>query len=92
MLPFALCMILVGAILGLWFKALVLVPVIGAAWLLIAVGGKVPVAPEASFLLLFVSVAVWTQFGYLVGLLARRAAAPAPLSAPAQNPASTRNR
>jgi hypothetical protein len=91
MLPFALCMILVGAILGLWFKALVLVPVIGAAWLFIAVGGKVPVAPEASFLLLFVSVAVWIQFGYLVGLLARRAAAPAPLSAPTQNPASTRN-
>jgi uncharacterized membrane protein YpjA len=58
MLPFALCMVVIGAILGLWFKALVLVPVIGAAWLFIAVGGEVPAAPEASLLLLFVSVQV----------------------------------
>ena len=92
MLPFALCMVLIGAVLGLWFKAVVLVPVIGAVWLFIAVGGRAAVTPETSLLLLFVSVAVWTQFGYLVGLLARRAAAPAPLSAPTRTPASTRNR
>jgi hypothetical protein len=92
MLPFALCMILIGAVLGLWFKAVVLVPVIGAVWLFIAVGGRVAVSPETSLLLLFVSVAVWTQFGYLVGLLARGAAAPAPPSTPTRNPTSTRNR
>ena len=91
MLPFALCMVLIGAVLGLWFKAVVLVPVIGAAWLFIAVGGRAAVTPETSLLLLFVSVAVGTQFGYLVGLLARRAGAPAPLSAPTRN-GLTRNR
>jgi hypothetical protein len=63
MLPFALCMVLIGAVLGLWFKAVVLVPVIGAVWLFIAVGGTVAATPETSLLLLFVSVAVWTQFG-----------------------------
>ena len=79
MLPLVLFMTLLGGVLGLRFKVFVLVPVIGAAWLFIAVAGKAFVAPQTSVVMVIAAVGAAVQIGYLLGLLTRYAIAAARL-------------
>jgi hypothetical protein len=82
---------LVGVLLGLHFKVLILVPVIGLAWAVIVAVGIASV--EAFWQLgLALAAAVSVQLGYLAGIMVRHVfdAARAPLHSACKS-ASARN-
>ena len=63
--------ILVGAVLGLYFRVLILVPVIGLAWAVVVAAG---IASGESFLqvaIAIAAVAISVELGYLGGTVVR---------------------
>lgn len=71
MLLLALISILVGAVLGLRFRVLILVPVIAVTWLLLLIIGTETGASTWSLIGAMVVIAAAAQIGFLCGTATR---------------------
>jgi hypothetical protein len=73
---------LIGAALGMRFKILIVIPVIGLALLGTAAVGIANGSPIGSTMLIMVLVATTLQLGYLAGVVIAQSRQPAPALGP----------